>query len=223
MMMDQEKLEPVEESRLSIRIYVVDDDPASRESLYLFLRSQGRDAERFESANDFLDAVDIDQPACLITDLKMPGTCGLELQEELARRGSDMPVIVVSGYADVTSAVRAMKNGAITLLEKPYSEEDLANAVSEAVRRVATSYDRDRRRKRIEVQLETLTDGEREIMDLLLQGSSNKTIASKLDYGLRTVERRRHILLEKMNVSSLPELARLVAEVEIGAEVNGRN
>ncbi|MCA9246475.1 MAG: response regulator transcription factor [Planctomycetales bacterium] len=207
---------------LRVRIHVVDDDPASRESLYTFLQSKGFDAERFESAQDFLASVGSEEAACLITDLKMPGMNGLELQEELARRGFDFPVIVVSGYADVPSTVRAMRNGAVTLLEKPYREEDLEAAVRESVRLVRQRHERRCRQQETVNRLETLTDAEREIMELLLNGTSNKSIASQLDLGLRTVERRRHVLLEKMGVASLPELARMVAEIEICPESSGR-
>jgi len=207
-----------QETAGGVRVHVVDDNRASRESLYLYLRSQGYDVAKHASAAEFLAAVDKTEEACLITDLKMPGMSGLELQEELVRRGNEIPVIVVSGFADVPSAVRAMQNGAVTLLEKPYREEDLFSAVKESVRRVREERQARERRREVEGKLESLSEGEREIMDFLLQGVSNKTIANKLDYGLRTVERRRHILLQKMGVASLPELATMVSGADIKSD-----
>jgi two-component system response regulator DctR len=192
-------------------IYVVDDDRAGRESLCDLLESQGFVCAPFASAEEFLAGYDEAEEGCVITDYKMPGMSGVELQAELAERKSLLPVIVVSGFADVPVAVRAMQLGAVTLLQKPLDCGELLAAIDAALALAA-----ERRRSHAQAadltrRLSQLSSDERSVMDLLLEGRANKAIAKQLDIGLRTVERRRQLILEKMNVNSLPELAALLA------------
>ena len=207
-----------------VPVCVVDDDPAARESLVAFLHARGYAASAYSSGESFLSELNPSASCCVITDLKMPGMSGLELQDELLRRGHHLPVIVVSGFADVPMTVRVMRNGAVTLLEKPYDDRALAAALDEAIAKVRQRHQRSDRARETRGRLENLSAEERDVMDRLLRGHSNKMIAEALEVGLRTVERRRHMILDKIGVASLPELARLIAEMEfldVAAEPSG--
>ena len=192
-------------------VYVVDDDPAGRESLCDLLHSQGLECAAFASAEDFLEQHDDTRLGCVVTDYKMPGMNGAELQAALAARRSRLPVIVVSGFADVPVAVRAMQQGAITLLQKPCDRAELLAAVEAALAVAAQRAQRHADEDEVAARLATLSEDEQQVMQLLVEGRPNKLIAKELDLGLRTVERRRQQVLEKMGVGSLPELASLIA------------
>jgi FixJ family two-component response regulator len=199
----------VESSRLIV--FVVDDDPAGREALCELLRSQGRTCETFASAHEFLSRYDRARCGCVITDYKMPGMNGIELQADLAQRGSNLPVIVVSGFADVPVAVRAMQRGAVTLLQKPYDRDELLAAVDTALGLAVQRWQKIARDSQVATRLAALSPDEHRVMQMLVDGRPNKAIARELDIGLRTVERRRQQILEKVGVGSLPELAALIA------------
>ena len=193
-------------------VFVVDDDPAARQSLSALVESIGLPAETFESAEAFLEAYDPQRAGCLVTDFRMVGMTGLELQETLANENVQLPVIVITAFADVPTAVRAMKRGAITLLEKPCHEDELVSNIRRAI-----ELDRKRRYDMIHVgdirqRLATLSEGERAVVKLLLDGKMNKNIARELDLGLRTVELRRHQIMKKIQVDSVAELVRLIME-----------
>jgi len=191
-------------------VFVVDDDPAARESIRALALSAGYNAVTFRSGEEFLAAYDPTVSGCLVTDLRLLGMSGIEIHDTLLRRGIRLPVIVVSGYADVPTAVRVMRKGAITLFPKPFNPEDLLAAVRQAV-----SLDRKRRAyedrvQEIRVKLRRLTQDEQRVLKLLVEGKSNKQIALELDLGLRTVERRRQQILQKLEVTSVVELVRLL-------------
>ncbi|NOX53628.1 MAG: response regulator transcription factor [Planctomycetes bacterium] len=191
-------------------VFVVDDDPAARESIRALALSAGYNAVAFRSGEEFLAAYDPSVPGCLVTDLRLLGMSGIEIHETLLRRGIKLPVIVVSGYADVPTAVRVMRKGAVTLFPKPFNPEELIAAVRQAI-----SLDRKRRAYEDRVQnirskLQRLTEGAQRVLKLLVEGKSNKQIALELDLGLRTVERRRQQILQKLEVSSVVELVRLL-------------
>lgn len=194
-----------------LMVFVVDDDPAGREALCELLRSQGRNCEAFSSASEFLERYDSTRCGCVITDYKMPGMNGIELQSALGDRGSNLPVIVVSGFADVPVAVRAMQRGAVTLLQKPYDRDELLAAVDAALALAVQRWRKDARDSEVAARLAALTPDERQVMQMLVDGKPNKMVARELDIGLRTVERRRQQILEKVGVGSLPELAALIA------------
>jgi len=193
-------------------VFVVDDDPAARQSVSALVESMGLAAETYESAEAFLESFDKHRTGCLVTDYRMLGMSGLELQEALVRENITLPIIVITAYADVPTAVRAMKRGAITLLEKPCHEEELVANIRRAVEQDVNTRHKSLRIDDIRARLQTLTEGEKAVILRLLDGKMNKNIAKELDLGLRTVELRRHQIMKKMNVDSVAELVRLVME-----------
>ena len=193
-------------------VYVVDDDEASREAVASLVAEMGVNARAFESAEAFLEGYDNHRPACLVTDVRMLRMSGLELQEELLKRGHSIATIVLTAYADTQVTVRAIKNGAVTLLEKPCRELELWDAIRNALAEDARKYQADQHRQDLSNRLEKLTPAEHEVLELIIAGEPNKAIASKLDVSVRTVEVRRQNLYAKMQADSVAELVRLVME-----------
>jgi len=199
-------------------VYVVDDEPAIRDSLALLLRSVGLATRTFESAQAFLDAFRPEPGACLLADVRMPGMSGLELQERLHARGLKVPVIVLTGHGDIAMAVRAMKAGAADFIEKPYNDQVLIDAVHRALAasrapQSAPAADR----AGIEARLATLSPREREVMQLVIEGKPNKVIATRLGLSTRTVEVHRAKVMEKMEARSLAELVRMALAAGLSA------
>jgi two-component system response regulator FixJ len=195
-------------------VFVVDDDPAMRKSLRWLLQSVGLTVEVFDSGEAFLARVDASACGCLILDLRMPGMGGLGLQEALTARGVDVPTIIVTGYAEVPSAVRAMKAGAIDFLEKPFSDEALLERV-----RHALAIERDRRQARevragARARLAALTPRERQVLDELVQGHHNRAISAALGIAEKTVEVHRASVMRKLNAASLTDAIRLALAAE---------
>ncbi|MEZ6124465.1 MAG: response regulator [Planctomycetaceae bacterium] len=191
-------------------IYVVDDDPDSRESAVALISQMSLKAVSYSSAIEFLDAYDGYRPACLLTDHRMLGMTGVELLETLRGRGITLSVVVMTAFAETELTVRAIRGGAVTLLEKPFSNTALWNAIHEALsedRDIATG---EERIQAIRQRLETLTPGEVEVMNLIVEGETNKAAAFRLGVSVRTVENRRSNIFEKMDVVSLAELVQLV-------------
>ncbi len=197
-----------------VTIFVVDDDEDVRSSLQALLEAEGFAAESFESASAFLASDAAARPGCLIADIRMPDMDGLELQEELVRRKIGLPVIVVTGHGDVPLAVRAMKAGALDFLEKPYDEAVLLSSVQRALAESEQSSERAAAARQAETRLATLTERERQVLDLLTAGRPNKVIAYELDISPRTVEIHRARVMEKMRARSLAELVRMVVAVQ---------
>ena len=197
-------------------IFIVDDDEGVRESLQALLEAEGFAAETFASASAFLAGDTAARPACLIADIRMPDMDGLELQEELVRRKAGLPVIVVTGHGDVPLAVRAMKAGAIDFLEKPYDETVLLGSLRRALAEAEEATERAAAVQEAEARLATLTDRERQVLDLLAAGRPNKVIAYELDISPRTVEIHRARVMEKMRAKSLAELVRMVVALQPG-------
>jgi two-component system response regulator FixJ len=193
-------------------VFVVDDDPVVLNSEVALLTAQGYQTRCFLSAEQFLAEFDPETPGCLITDLRLKGMSGLELQRQLQERGASIPIVVVTGYADVPVTVRLMEQGAVTLLEKPYEPAQLVDAVERALRRDRDTRERLRRRRDLDQRLALLSEEERQVMECMLAGKPNKTISQQLSMSMRTVDRRRRGVLDKMKVSSVPELARLLAQ-----------
>jgi two-component system, LuxR family, response regulator FixJ len=191
-------------------VFVVDDDPAARDSVAVLADSHGVRAETFASAEQFLGAFDPQRPGCLVIDVRMPGMNGLDLQETLSTRGNSLPVIMITAYADVPMTVRAMENGALTLLEKPCTANELWARIQEALHRNAQFRLNCADRQDVLRRLNSLTEDETRVLDLVLAGRPNKQIAAELSIGLRTAELRRARVMEKMRVESLSELVRLV-------------
>jgi len=190
-------------------VFVVDDDRAMRESLSWLLDSVGLRVRSYATAADFLAEHDPAQPGCLVLDVRMPGMSGLDLQAELARRGVELPTIVITGHAEVSMAVRAVKAGAIDFIEKPFSDQLLLDRVRQALEVDLEAREVRRRREDARRRLATLTAREREVLDLVVAGKANKEIASALGVSPKTVEVHRAHVMSKMCVDSLAELIRI--------------
>ncbi|HEV3415897.1 MAG TPA: response regulator [Pirellulales bacterium] len=191
-------------------VFVVDDDPAARGSVAALVASHGLAVESFASAEDFLAAYDPARRGCLIADVRMAGMSGLDLQQQLAAKGSTLPVIIITGFADIPMAVRAMQSGAITVLEKPCADKELWQSIQVALDWEERAQLDRQDRAEIIARRASLTPGEVEVLDRLLAGKPNKLIAAELGLGLRTIELRRATLMKKMGADSLAELVRLV-------------
>jgi two-component system, LuxR family, response regulator FixJ len=197
-------------------IFVVDDDDQARRAVISLLAAMGVETRGYPSAEEFLAAYDGRRPACLVTDVRMLGMSGLELQEELLRRGDSIPVVVLTGFASTSGTVRAMKNGAVTLLEKPCRDDELWEAVRDALAGDRQAIAREQARNDVRRRLETLSPKEREVLACITAGDANKVVARKLGCSVRTVELHRHGVFEKMAADSLAELVRMVVAVENG-------
>ena len=191
-------------------VMVVDDDPAARDSVAALIQSQGLPVQTFASAEDFLARFDHALHGCVVLDVRMTGKTGVELLEQLQRDGFALPVIIITGFGNVPLAVRAMRAGAYSFLEKGGSEQELWTTVQEALNWEARSREKESLRQEVRQHLTELTPDEKRVLDRLVAGTANKVIAAELDIGLRTVELRRATILKKMNARSLAELVRFV-------------
>ena len=188
-------------------VFVIDDDPAVRDSLRVLIEAAGYAVETFASAEEFLARFDPTRPGCIVLDERMPGMSGHALQVELVRRRSLSPVILITAHADVAMAVAAMELGALTLLEKPFREQALLDAIREALKRDTATRARHENRRALESRIGGLTPRQREVMELLIRGLSNKLIANELGISDRTVELHRARVLHNMEAGSVAELA----------------
>ena len=191
-------------------VHLIDDDEGVRQALAFLLTASGFAVRVHESAASFLDAIATAQPGCVVTDVRMPGVDGLELQRQLKARRLGLPVIVMTGHGDVPLAVEAMKAGAVDFLEKPFEDEALLSAIRVALNRHAENLRRNEELSAIKAKLDTLTARERDVLDGLVAGRPNKTIAFDLKISARTVEVHRANLMSKMGASSLSDLVRMV-------------
>jgi FixJ family two-component response regulator len=196
-------------------VYFVDDDEAVRDSFELLAETAGLHAEAFESAVEFLSAFDPDRPGCLVVDLRMPVMSGLELQRTLNESGAELPVIVLSGHADVASAVSAMKAGAVEFLQKPFDNAELLLKISAAINRDTQLREQRHERQEIADRAETLTPRECEVMEGLVQGLSGKQIAARLGISYRTMEKFRANVMKKMETDSLAKLTRAAISADL--------
>jgi len=200
-------------------IFIVDDDDAVRSALKLLLRSHDLPSTAFALARDFLEAYDLDQPGCVLLDVRMPDLDGLELQRELSARGAVIPVIFITGHGDIPMAVEAISRGAFDFLQKPFNDYDLVDRVRRAlvadvVRRMKLT-----QTTQIRARLHSLTLREQQILRRVTVGQANKVMAADLGVSQRTVEIHRAHLMQKMEAASLAELVRMVILVdESGAE-----
>ena len=190
-------------------IHIVDDDPAIRDSLSLLLKSAGFESRTYASAEDFLSSYKASRPGCLLLDIRMPGMNGLDLQEELASRRINTPVIIMTGDGDVPAAVRAMKAGSLDFIEKPFDPQFLLDLVKIGLAKDVKQRKRRKKDEEISSRLAALSSREREILDLLAAGEPNKMIARKLDISPRTVELHRSHIMRKLHAHSLSDLVRL--------------
>jgi two-component system, LuxR family, response regulator FixJ len=195
-------------------VYLIDDDEAVLNSQMELLNAAGISVESYSSAESFLSAMTSLSAGCVITDLKMSGMSGLDLQRKLNATNSPLPLIVVSGHANVPTTVEVMENGAITLLQKPYDVHEFLDAVQRGLEQFVENRDRATELNSIQQRLDSLSAAELNVLELMIAGRPNKAISTELEISMRTVDRRRSIVLEKMQVDSAPQLARLVTLVE---------
>jgi FixJ family two-component response regulator len=186
--------------------FVVDDDEAIRTLWNWLMASNGIGVRTFATAAEFIDHYDPGAPGCLVLDLKLPGMSGLELQEYLVRSRADIPIVVVTGHADVPSAVTALKSGAVDLIEKPFDYREVLAVIRKAFARDAENRERRARDQEIRVRVASLTERERAVLQRVIEGKANKLIAAELDISIKTVEAHRAKLMEKMKVGSVAEL-----------------
>ena len=201
----------------TLTIFIVDDDEAVRESLALMLEASGYRIAAYASGEAFLAALKRDAEGCLLVDVRMPGGMGgLEVQEELGRRGSAVPAIVMTGHGDVPLAVRAMRAGAADFIEKPFSDETILASIERALKQGESRRQDRARNAEVLAHAERLTEREREVLDELIVGHPNKVIAHHLSISPRTVEIHRARVMEKMQARNLSELVRMALSAGLG-------
>ena len=193
-------------------VFVVDDNASVRKSMQALVEAAGLAVETYASAAEFLAAFDARRAGCLILDVRLRrGESGLDLQDELRRRGVKLPIIIMTGYADVPTSVRAFKGGAVDFLRKPVSPKKLVAQIREAIELDGRARDESARRATVNDRIAQLTPREHQVMDLLAVGNSSKAIATVLGMSARTVEGHRRNILRKMEVDSAVQLARAIA------------
>jgi FixJ family two-component response regulator len=190
-------------------VFIVDDDAAVRRFLGGLIESVALRVEAYASAQDFLAAYDPDRPGCLVLDVRMPGMSGLELQRELAERAIGLPVIVLTGHGNVQLAVHAMKAGAVDFVEKPFDNELLLDRIQKAVAESVRARGERIKRDEIAQRLQSLTPRERQVLDLVVAGETNKGVARRLDISERTVEIHRANVMHKMHARTLADLVKM--------------
>jgi two-component system, LuxR family, response regulator FixJ len=187
-------------------VYIVDDDELVRKTLSMLLTSVNLAVRAYANAQEFLDSYRDDAPGCLVIDIRMPGMSGLQLQEQLGSRGIDLPVIVMSGHADIETAVRSMQLGALNFLRKPFKHQAILEEVNRCIARHTEAWQARQARSGMRDNLESLTAREREILAFLVKGTSSKEIGTALAISFRTVEAHRRSILAKFRVRSVFEL-----------------
>ena len=196
-------------------VFIVDDDAEIRDSLKLLLESAGLQSHLYGSAREFL-ADGMPKSGCVVADVRMPDMSGLELQEEIVRRDAQLPVIIITAHADVPLAVRAMKAGAIDFIEKPFDDGQLIGSIRHAFEVGTRTRSRSAEAKLARDRLSLLTSRERNVLDILVKGRSNKVAAYELGISPRTVEIHRAHIMDKLHASSLSDLVRIVLVADDG-------
>jgi FixJ family two-component response regulator len=195
-------------------VFVIDDDAPMRESLKNLIRSVGLRAELFASAQEFLRSKRPDVPSCLVLDVRLPGLSGLDLQRRTSEAGLEIPIIFITGHGDIPMTVRAMKAGAVEFLTKPFRDQDLLDAIQQALERDRKARDQRAEIEELRSRFASLTAREREVMARVVAGLLNKQIGAELGTSETTVKIHRHQVMEKMGAMSLPELVRMADRLQ---------
>lgn len=190
-------------------IHILDDDPSMLKYLSELVATINYQSKTYDSASNFLTTYSDDGLGCLILDLRLPGISGLELQQQLATNNIDLPVIMISGFGDISIAVKAMKAGVLDFLEKPFKAQDLLDRIHNAVNKHEEYREKNSTRKKTLTRISSLTNREKEVMNLVVAGKLNKDIAKQLKISIKTVEVHRANVMEKMAVSSVTDLVRM--------------
>ena len=198
-------------------VFVVDDDRSVRESLIDLISSVGMDAEAFSSAQEFLRHKRANTPACLVLDIRLPGSNGLDLQRQLVRSGHPIPVIFITGHGDIPMSVRAMKEGAVEFLTKPFRDQDLLDAIHQALASDRAACEQRAKAAELSRRYESLTPREREVMRLVVRGLLNKQIASELGASEVTIKMHRGQVMHKMRAQSVVELLHMAETIAPGS------
>lgn len=191
-------------------IFIVDDDEDVRDSLVELFGSLGLQAKSYESATGFLDAYNSEESGCLLTDVRMPGMSGIELQQKLNENEVIIPVVIMTGHGDVQMAVQAMKDGAYEFLQKPFRDQELIDCISKALAQDKTNRIELKKKRAIQDRIDSLTARECEVINKVMEGKANKKIARELNISDRTVEIHRSHAMEKLSVKSVAELVKIM-------------
>jgi FixJ family two-component response regulator len=198
-------------------VFVVDDDELVRNAIQSMLKSVGLHSEVFGTPQEFLDSLRIEGPSCLILDLRLPGISGLDLQRALTDAGVQIPIIFITAHGDIPTSVKAMKSGAVEFLTKPFRNQDLLEAVHQALDRDRLARDQQNKLDELRTRYETLSPRERQVMGLVVSGKMNKEIAYELGTSQVTVKIQRGQVMRKMKADSLAELVATAAKLGIGS------
>ncbi|VAX14162.1 Tetrathionate reductase two-component response regulator [hydrothermal vent metagenome] len=194
-------------------IYIIDDDKGMRDSLTWLVKSSNYDAVAFENAESFIENLPDNQLGCVIADIRMPGMSGLELYQKLVQMNFQMPVIIITGHGDISMAVKALKDGIFDFVEKPFDDRVILDSISMAIRYCKNQREQRSIQEMLHERFETLTSREKEVMDKIVLGLSNKQIAARLNISIKTVEVHRSRVMEKMQADSLAALVRMSLKI----------
>ena len=199
---------------LKYTIYIVDDNPAVRDAIRFLVKQVGFTPKVFTAVQEFLDFFKVGMRGCLVLDIRMPGMSGLDLQEELTALGAHIPIIIITGHGDVPITVRAMKSGAFEFLQKPFNDQVLLDTIQAALNQYDLIWEEEDKRIEAAKNLAVLTKREREVLELLKNGKSNKLIARELSLSVRTIEGYRANITDKLGAKSLGVLIDMVIKSE---------
>ncbi len=195
-------------------IHIIDDDPSMLEYLSTLVKTINYKSKTYNNASDFLNTYTDDGLGCLVLDMRLPGISGLELQQQLAGNNIDLPVIMISGFGDVSTAVKAMKAGVLDFLEKPFKGQELLDLIHNAVKKHKVDRKKNSNQNKTLKRINSLTKREKEVMELVVSGMINKDIAKQLEISIKTVEVHRANVMDKMAVTSVTDLVRMSLEVK---------